>query len=91
MENTLPQPMSIQLSEQAADFVRAQLASGRHASAAEVIEDLIRDLGDRVTHEDIDAELVKGLNSGVAIEITPEYWEAKRRSFQDWFQRNYAK
>ena len=51
------------------DFVDHQVASGK----------LIREDEKRTAEEKLDALLLKGINSGDPIEITPEYWEVKRQ------------
>jgi antitoxin ParD1/3/4 len=51
------------------DFVDHQVASGK----------LIREDEKRTAEEKLEALLLKGINSGDPIEITPEYWEVKRQ------------
>ena len=61
------------------DFVDRQVASGRYSSASEYILKLIREDEKRTAEEKLEALLLKGVNSGDPIEITPEYWEGKRQ------------
>jgi Arc/MetJ-type ribon-helix-helix transcriptional regulator len=91
MEGTNSQPMTIQLSGSSAEFVRAQIAMGHHSSPAEVIDDLIENLGDEVLHDQLEAELLKGIHSGPAVEVTSDFWNKKRADFVDWYQRTLRK
>jgi len=61
------------------DLVDRQVASGRYSSASEYILKLIREDEKRTAEEKLEALLLKGVNSGDPIEITPEYWEGKRQ------------
>jgi antitoxin ParD1/3/4 len=71
MNVSLPDPMK--------DLVDRQVASGRYSSASEYILKLIREDEKRTAEEKLEALLLKGVNSGDPIEITPEYWEGKRQ------------
>jgi antitoxin ParD1/3/4 len=71
--------MNISLPDPMKDFVDRQVASGRYSSASEYILKLIREDEKRTAEEKLEALLLKGVNSGDPIEITPEYWEGKRQ------------
>jgi antitoxin ParD1/3/4 len=73
------QTMNISLPDPMKDFVDRQVASGRYSSASEYILKLIREDEKRTAEEKLEALLLKGVNSGDPIEITPEYWEGKRQ------------
>ena len=45
----------------------------------EYMRRLIHEAQKRAAREDLELKLISGLESGEAIEITPEYWEQKRR------------
>jgi antitoxin ParD1/3/4 len=71
--------MNIALPESMKSFVQRRVTEGGYSSASEYVRDLIRADQKRQTEERIDALLVEGLDSGEPIEVTPEYWEAKRQ------------
>lgn len=54
-------------------------AKGRFGSASEYIRELIREDQRRAAQEKLEAMLLEGLASGEPIEVTPEYWERKRK------------
>ena len=44
------------------------------------------------TEEELEQLLLDGLNSGPAIEVTPEYWaETKRRLIAEYYERRSGK
>lgn len=71
--------MNIALPEDLTDFVRERAASGGYGSVSEYVRELIRADRKARLEERVDALLLEGLDSGGPIEVTPEYWESKRR------------
>jgi antitoxin ParD1/3/4 len=71
--------MNIALPESMKEFVQEQVTAGGYSSVSEYVRDLIRSEQRRRAEERINALLREGLSSGEPIEVTPEYWEAKRR------------
>jgi antitoxin ParD1/3/4 len=75
--------MNIALPESMKSFVQGRVSEGGYSSVSEYVRELIRADQKRRVEEQIDALLVDGLNSGDPIEVTPEYWEAKRRTLTE--------
>lgn len=70
--------MNVSLPEALRTFV-TERAKGRFGSASEYIRELIRDDQRRAAQEKLEAMLLQGLDSGDPIEVTPEFWEQKRK------------
>jgi len=68
---SLPQPLK--------DYVEAQVKEGGYSTPSEYVRELVRRDQKQRAEERLEALLLEGLNSGEPIEITPEYWENKRR------------
>jgi antitoxin ParD1/3/4 len=79
MNVSLPEPLRAFVSERAA---------GRFGSASEYIRELIREDQRRAEQEKLEALLLRGLESGAPVEVTPEFWERKR---QDLLARHARK
>lgn len=71
--------LNISLPEGLREFVDEQVKSGGYGTASEYIRELIRQDQKRAADEKLEALLLEGLDSGEPIEVTPEYWEKKRR------------
>lgn len=71
--------MNIALPESMKSFVQSRVTEGGYSSVSEYVRELIRADQKRQVEEQIDALLVEGIHSGEPIEVTPEYWEAKKR------------
>ena len=74
--------MNISLPAGMRAWVEAQVAKGEYGSVSEFVRELVREAKKRQVREEIDAKLVEALESGEAIEVTPEYWERKRRELE---------
>jgi len=61
-------------------FVRDRVAEGGYGSAADYVRDLIRADRRRQVEGRLDALLREGIESGAPIEVTPGYWESKKRT-----------
>ena len=70
--------MNVSLPEGLRLFV-SERAKGRFGSASEYVRELIREDQRRAAQEKLEAKLLEGLESGESLEVTPEYWERKRR------------
>ena len=70
--------LNISLPSSLKEFVEAQVHKSGFSTPSEYIRNLVRDDQKRRAEEKLEALLLKGLNSGKPIEITPEYWEKKR-------------
>lgn len=75
--------MNIALPESLKSFVQERVVDGGYSSVSEYVRELIRADQKRRQEERIDALLLEGLNSGPAVEVTPEYWEAKKRKLAE--------
>jgi len=71
--------LNLSLTKSQREFVEAQVAEGGYGSASEFIQTLIEESQKQKAREKVEALLREGLNSGDPIEVTPEYWEKKRR------------
>ena len=77
--------LSISLSDAELEFVQRRVADGRFSSASEYLQALIR--AEQLEHEqesaelspELEAELLKGLESGPPTEMTGEDWQDIRR------------
>ena len=70
--------LNISLPSSLKEFVETQVQESGFSTPSEYIRDLVRNDQKRRAEEKLEALLLKGLNSGEPIEITPEYWEKKR-------------
>jgi antitoxin ParD1/3/4 len=61
------------------EFVEAEAARSGCTTTSEYVRRLIHDAQRRTAQEELERKLVLGLDSGEPIDITPEYWERKRR------------
>ena len=71
--------LNFSLPEYLKRWVEAQVAAGGNGDTSEYIRELIRFDRKRKAEERLEALLLEGLDSGPPIEITPEFWERKRR------------
>src|SRR5438105_273791 len=75
----LMEMLNISLPESMKAFVDSQVTEGGYRTASEFICELIRAAQNQKARATVDALLLEGLNSGEPVEVTPEYWEQKRR------------
>lgn len=75
--------MNIALPESLKTFVQERVADGGYSSVSEYVRELIRADQKQRLEARIDALLLEGLKSGAPIEVTPEYWEAKKRKLAE--------
>ena len=68
---TLPKPLKV--------FVEKQASEEGYRTVGAYIQSLVQAAKKRQTEENLHALLLQGLKSGKPIEVTPAYWEAKRR------------
>lgn len=71
--------LNISLPQSMKDFVETQVEVSGFSTPSEYVRALIRDDQRRRAEEKLEALLLEGLHSGDPIEITPEYWERKRK------------
>lgn len=71
--------LNISLPRPQREFVEAEAARSGCTTTSEYMRRLIHDAQKRTQQEELERKLIAGLDSGEPIEITPEYWEKKRR------------
>jgi antitoxin ParD1/3/4 len=59
--------------------VRKRMREGGFSSVAEYIRTAVRADLERARKERLDVLLLEGLESGDGVEVSPEYWEQRRR------------
>jgi antitoxin ParD1/3/4 len=79
MNIALPKPMKV--------FVQSQVAQRGYSSASEYIRELIRAAQDERAWTALEAEILKGLQSGKPTPMTGEDWKAIRQEVR----RRHAK
>ena len=70
---------NISLPQALKDYVEDQVRDSGYSTPSEYVRELLRLDQKRSSEQKQEALLLEGFNSGDPIEITPEYWEAKRR------------
>lgn len=71
--------LNVSLPRTQREFVEAQAALSGCTTTSEYVRRLIHDAQRRTGQEELEKKLLAGLDSGDPIEITPEFWERKRR------------
>ena len=79
--------ITIALPEPLTEFVQAEAARRGYPSAAQYVEDLVQAEQRRQAAERLDQLLLDGLNSGEPIEVTPEYWDHKRKELSERLEK----
>ena len=79
--------LNISLPRRQREFVETQAARSGCTTTSEYVRRLIHDAQKRAEQEDLERKLIEGLESGDPIEITPEYWERKRRELVERHSR----
>jgi antitoxin ParD1/3/4 len=69
--------MNVSLPESLRKFAEERAAKG-YGSVSEYFRELLRDDQKRVAQERLEELLLHGLDSGEAVEVTPEYWKELR-------------
>lgn len=83
--------MNIALPESMKSFVQERVSEGGYSSVSEYVRELIRADQKRRLEERIDGLLLEGLNSGKPIEVTPEYWEKKKKRLTEKLSKTKGK
>jgi antitoxin ParD1/3/4 len=71
--------LNISLPQSLKDYVEGQVKASGYSTPSEYVRELLREDQKRRAEQKLEELLLEGLNSGNPIEITPEYWENKRR------------
>lgn len=83
--------MTISLPEPMREFVESEVASGNYGSASELFRELVRERQKQKNQEHLERLLLEGLESGQAIEVTPEYLEKRRKTLKEKFEKGNSK
>jgi antitoxin ParD1/3/4 len=85
--------LNVSLPKAMKDYIEARVQEGTFSTPSEYVRSLIREEQKRLETAKLESLLLEALESdGAAIEITPEYWEAKRQGLIHRLQeRNRAK
>jgi antitoxin ParD1/3/4 len=75
--------LNISLPQSLKDYVETQVKDSGYTTPSEYVRELVREDQKRRAERRLEALLLEGLNSGDPVEITPEYWESKRRQLID--------
>ena len=70
--------LNISLPQSLKDYLEAQAERGGYGTPSEYVRELLQQDQARRTEQRLEELLLEGLNSGDAMEVTPEYWERKR-------------
>jgi antitoxin ParD1/3/4 len=73
--------LNVSLPKLMKEYLEARVKEGGYSTPSEYVRALVREDQQRKAEEKLEALLLEGLSSGAPIEITPEYWERKRRQF----------
>ena len=79
--------LNISLPRPQREFVEAEAARSGCTTTSEYMRRLIHEAQKRIVQEDLERKLIVGLESGDPIEITPAYWENKRRDLVERHRR----
>jgi len=71
--------MNISLPEEMKTFVEKQVQEGGYGTVSEYLRELIREAKKKAAMEKLEKMLLESLDSGPGIEVTPEFWEERRR------------
>ncbi len=74
--------LNISLPKALKEYVEVRVAGGTYSTPSEYIRELIREDQKRRAQEKLESALLEGLNSGPAIEASPDYWAHKRRELR---------
>lgn len=73
------------------NWIDAQVARAGYGTTSEYFRQLVREDQRRQLREEIDAKLLAALESGEAIEMTPEWWEERRKALAKRVQNRKSK
>ena len=82
--------LNVSLPRRQREFVEAQAALSGCTTTSEYVRRLIHEAEKRTAQEELERKLIQGLDSGDPIDITPEFWEKKRRELIERFGQKDA-
>lgn len=75
---------TVELSDEAARVIEAELSAGRQPSAAAYLEELLRsEESRRVEQERFEQLIEEGMASGPGIPVDEEFWVERRRQLEE--------
>ena len=77
----------VDLSDAVKHFVDQRVSQEGYRSASEYVHALIQADQDRLARKDLEAEILKGLDSGEAAPMTAEDWQAIREEVRSRYER----
>lgn len=80
--------MNVSLPKGQKEFVDQQVARGSYASVSDYIRDLIRREQRVLAQEELERQLLEGLNSGPATPMTAKDWKELRQGLLDRFRKD---
>jgi antitoxin ParD1/3/4 len=80
--------LDISLPQSLKDYVEHQVRDSGYRTPSEYVGELVRQDQKRRAGQTLEALILEGLNSGDAIEITPEYQEQKRKQLIERHSRD---
>ena len=75
--------LNISLPQSLKDYVEDRVSVGGYSTPSEYLRELLRQDQKQRSEEKLETLLLEGLESGEPIEITPEYWEKKRKRLME--------
>jgi antitoxin ParD1/3/4 len=83
--------LNISLPQSLKDYVESRVKDSGYSTPSEYVRELLRQDQERRAEQKLEALLLEGLDSGKPIQITPEYWENKRRQLVERHSRKTAR
>jgi antitoxin ParD1/3/4 len=82
--------VSVSLPDHLKDLIEAKVLEGGYGDSSQYLYHLICQDIAQTLPENLEKQLLEGLESGKSIEITDEWWEQKRAQLLESHQRNQA-
>lgn len=74
--------MTISLPDPMREFVESEVSSGNYGSASELFREMLRERQKQTAQKKLETLLLEGLESGQAIEVTPDYLNQRRQALR---------
>jgi antitoxin ParD1/3/4 len=79
--------LNVSLPRTQREFVEAAAARSGCTTTSEYVRRLIHDAQQREVQEELERKVLEGLRSGEPIEVTPKFWEERRRRLMQRHKR----
>ena len=83
--------MNISIPADMRDWIQEVVSAGGYQTASEYFRELVRRDQKERAKVDLEQLLLDGLESGKGVEISPEFWEDKRKELLSRFARRKKK